>query len=96
MVVQILSGIHRQQLFFSIKEKASPIGFELVTLCKENYKAPALPSELSRLRFQFFFYKMVSICPDFRSHLKSGLFKTQPLFDHSKSRLQWGFEIRSF
>ena len=41
-----------------------------------------------------FFVKMVAICgcqmvgpPDFRSHLKSGPFAKQPLFDHLKSRL---------
>ena len=40
-------------------------------------------------RFQMVFDKMTAICPDFRSHLKSGPIATQPIFDHCKSRLVW-------
>ena len=47
MVVQILSGIHLEKLFFSFKEKLSLTGFWTQNPLKKFYKAPALPSELS-------------------------------------------------
>ena len=39
--------------------------------------------------FQLAFGKMAAIWPDFRCHLKSRPFATQPLLNHSKYRLVW-------
>ena len=57
MVVQILSWIHREQLFFSINEKPSLTRIWTQDPLEKIYKDPALPSELFCL-----FHWNVHIC----------------------------------
>ena len=47
MVIQILFGIHPEQLFFSFKEKPSLSGIWTQERFNSFYQAPALPSEPS-------------------------------------------------
>ena len=70
----------------------NPETFEIRTFWRSDFKWSGFSYQPFEIRtflsgFQMFFDKMAAICPDFRSHSKSRPFATQPVLDHSKSRL---------